>query len=110
MIMLMKRICVVLMLILLSALAVPTFAASAHATGTNLQPVGLGLAADFAILAETAVTTTGVTHITGNVGISPAAASATAGFGPVMDSSGTFSTSSLVTGRIYASNYAEPTP
>src|SRR5580658_5057823 len=107
---LMKRVCVVLMLVMLAALAVPTLATSVKAGPATLQPVNLGLAGNFAILAESAVTTTGVTHITGNIGISPGAASALAGFGPVLDSSGTFSTSALVTGRIYAHNYAPPTP
>jgi hypothetical protein len=108
--MLMKRVCVVLMLVMLAALAVPTLATSVGAGPTTLQPINLGSAGTFAILAETAITTTGVTHIIGNVGISPAAASAIAGFGPVLDSSGTFSTSPLVTGKIYASDYAPPTP
>ena len=42
--------------------------------------------------------------------MSPIAATALTGFGLIMDSSNQFSTSSLVTGRIYASNYAVPTP
>ena len=100
----------VLMLVMLAALAVPTLSTSVNAGPTTLQPVNLGLAGNFAILAETAVTTTGVTHVTGNIGISPAAASAITGFGPTIDSSGTFSTSSLVTGKIYASDYTAPTP
>jgi Ice-binding-like/Divergent InlB B-repeat domain len=110
MIVLMKRVCVVLMLVMLAALAVPALATSVNAGPTTLQPVDLGSAGNFAILAETAVTTTGVTHITGNIGISPAADTALTGFGQVIDSSGTFSTSSLVTGDIYASNYVSPTP
>ena len=108
--MLMKRVCVVLMLVMLAALAVPALATSVSAGPATLQPVDLGLAGNFAILAESAVTTTGVTHVTGNIGISPASASALTGFGPVLDSSGTFSTSALVTGRIYAHNYTPPTP
>ncbi|MDO8505745.1 MAG: ice-binding family protein [bacterium] len=80
------------------------------ATPTNPATVNLGTAGNFAILAKTAITTTGSTAITGNLGISPAAASSMTGFGPVLDSSGTFSTSSLVTGRIYAADYTSPTP
>ncbi|MDA4113463.1 MAG: ice-binding family protein [Thaumarchaeota archaeon] len=99
-----------LLLVSLSALVVPTVATSVSALPPSLQPVDLGLAGNFAILAETAITTTGVTHITGNLGISPAASTAMTGFGPVLDSSGTFSISPLVTGQIYASNYAAPTP
>jgi hypothetical protein len=71
-------------------------------------PVNLGTAGNFVILAETGITTTGVTSITGDIGISPAAATYITGFGLI--GAGTYSTSSLVTGKIYASDYADPTP
>ena len=80
-------------------------AALSQATAVNL-----GTAGDFAILAKTGVSTTGVTAITGDIGVSPAAATFITGFGLIMDASGTFSTSSLVTGKIYASDYTAPTP
>lgn len=73
-------------------------------------PVNLGTAGNFAVLAETAITTTGATAITGDVGISPAAASFLQGFGLTADPSNTFSTSALVTGKVYAADYAPPTP
>ncbi|HLF20763.1 MAG TPA: ice-binding family protein [Bacteroidota bacterium] len=72
--------------------------------------VNLGTAGDFVILAKTGVSTTGTTAITGDIGISPAAASFVTGFGLIMDASNTFSTSSMVTGKIYAANYTPPTP
>lgn len=72
--------------------------------------VNLGTAGNFVILAKTGVSTTGVTAITGAIGISLAAASFITGFGLIADASNTFSTSSLVTGKVYASNYAPPTP
>ena len=72
--------------------------------------VDLGLAGNYAILTKTGITTTGTTTITGNMGVSPIAAGAITGFGLIMDPSNQFSTSSLVTGRIYAANYASPTP
>jgi len=78
--------------------------------GGNLAPVNLGTAADFTILSETGITTTGVTSITGNIGVSPIAATAITGFGLIMDASGTFATSSIVTGDVYAADYAAPTP
>ena len=78
--------------------------------GLGPQPVDLGTAENFVILAKTGTTTTGVTDITGNIGVSPAAASFITGFGLIADSTNTFSTSSLVTGRIYAADYAPPTP
>jgi hypothetical protein len=73
-------------------------------------PVNLGTAGDFVILAKTGISTTGTTAITGDLGVSPAAASFITGFGLIADATNTFSTSSLVTGKIYSANYATPTP
>jgi len=80
--------------------------------GSGVGPATLNLrsAADFVILAKTGISTTGTTSIVGDVGISPAAASFITGFGLVYASGATYSTSSLVTGRVYASDYAPPTP
>jgi hypothetical protein len=73
-------------------------------------PVGLGTAGNFVILAKSGVSTTGTTAVVGDIGLSPAAATFVTGFGLIADSTNTFSTSSLVTGKIYAANYAVPTP
>jgi len=78
--------------------------------GVGPATVNLGTAGNFVILASTGVSTTGTTSIVGNIGVSPVAATYITGFGLIMDPSGTFSTSSLVTGNIYAANYTEPTP
>jgi hypothetical protein len=72
--------------------------------------VNLGTAGNFVILSKTGVSTTGATAVRGDIGISPAAASFITGFGLIADSTNTFSTSSIVTGKIYAANYAPPTP
>lgn len=72
--------------------------------------VNLGSAGNFVALAKTGISTTGTTAIVGDIGVSPAAASYITGFGLVADASNTFSRSSLVTGKIYAANYAPPTP
>jgi hypothetical protein len=82
---------------------------TAHAYGSPTT-VNLGTAANFTILSKTKITTTGATSISGDIGISPAAASILEGFSPTLDISGAFSTSTYVTGRIYASDYVEPTP
>jgi hypothetical protein len=83
-------------------------------TGANCVSLGtagdLAAAGGYVVLAETAITNTGTTAITGNVGISPNKAGSIAGFGLVADATNVFSTSSLVTGKIYASDYAVPTP
>jgi len=80
-------------------------------TGTAPQvPVYLGSAANFAILAKSGISTTGTTSIVGNIGVSPIASTAITGFGLIMDTSNQFATSSLVTGKVYAADYAVPTP
>lgn len=78
--------------------------------GFGPATVDLGAAGDYVILAKTGISTTGNTSIVGNIGISPASATSITGFGLIMDPSGTYSTSSLVTGHIYAADYTEPTP
>jgi len=74
--------------------------------------VNLRSSGSFAVLAKSGVSATGVTSISGDVGLSPAAASYVTGFGLIMDATNTFSTSALVisSGKIYASNYTPPTP
>lgn len=89
--------------------AVLNFTTSASAP-VPLSAVNLGTAGNFVALAETAITTTGTTAITGDIGVSPAAASFITGFGLTMDSSNTFSTSALITGKVFAADYTSPTP
>jgi len=72
--------------------------------------VPLGTAGTYVALTKTGISTVGTTSITGNVGVSPASATAITGFGLIADSTNTFSTSSLVTGKVYAANFAPPTP
>jgi hypothetical protein len=72
--------------------------------------VDLGSAGGFAILAKSAISTVPSSAITGNVGISPAAATFLTGFSETADASNVFSTSPQVTGKIYASTYSPPTP
>jgi len=83
---------------------------SGGAVCTLAACVDLGEAGSYVILAKSGISTTGTTAITGNLGVSPAAASTITGFGLIADSTNVFSTSSLVNGRVYAANYAVPTP
>lgn len=71
--------------------------------------VPLGTAGNYTILAMSGVTTTGTSAITGHVA-SASSASNTTGFSETLDASNTFATSAQVTGRMYASDYAAPTP
>lgn len=82
-------------------------------TGSTVDPgivVDLGSAGTFAILAKSAISTVPTSAITGNVGISPAAATFITGFALTADPTNVFSTSTQVTGRVYAADYAAPTP
>jgi hypothetical protein len=75
--------------------------------------VDLGTAANFAAIGKSGISTTGTTTITGDIGVSPGAATLITGFGLVMDVSNTFATTvptTLVNGKVYASNYTPPTP
>ncbi len=78
--------------------------------GSTVTAGDLSAAGSYGILAKTGISNTGTSAITGNIGISPSGASSITGFGLVADATNVFSTSSLVTGKIYASNYAVPTP
>lgn len=72
--------------------------------------VNLRTAGAYAILSKAGVSTTGVTSVTGDIGVSPIDSTAITGFALILDPSNQFSTSSLVTGRVYAADYAPPTP
>ncbi len=74
------------------------------------EPVLLGTAGNYVILAKAAISSATASSITGNVGISPAAASYITGFGLILDFSGVFSISAQVEGQVYAADYAPPTP
>jgi hypothetical protein len=79
-------------------------------SATSPAPVNLGTAGNFVILAKSAVSTTGTTAVTGDIGVSPAAQSFITGFSETLDATNTFATSSLVTGRLYAADMTSPTP
>lgn len=84
------------------------FATSNNSTATGA--IDLGTAASFVILAKAAVSTTGTTAVVGNIGVSPAAETFLTGFSQVRDATNEFSTSSLVTGRLFSADMAPPTP
>jgi hypothetical protein len=85
-----------------------TFTTDAVAAAIGAVP--LGSAGDFVLLAKAGISTTGVTAITGDIGVSPVALTGVTGFDETLDASGTFATSDLVLGRIYAANLTPPTP
>lgn len=87
--------------------------------GLGPAPVDLGeptdpaAAGSYVLLAKTGITNVTGSLITGgNLGLSPAAASFITGFALIADPTNVFATSASVVapGRIYASDYAAPTP
>lgn len=89
------------------------------ATGADCSGAGcvnLGTAANYVILDQATVTYTptatvsSTPKVTGNIGISPAAASFITGFALNLPAGGAYSTSTLVSGNIFAPGYANPTP
>jgi len=87
--------------------------------GLGPAPVDLGTATDlvaagsYVLLAKTGITNVTGSSITGgHPGLSPAAASFITGFAMTADASNVYSTSAAVVapGKIYAANYAVPTP
>ena len=72
-------------------------------------PVNLGTAGNYAILAESGISTVHNSVITGDIAVSPIAATAITGFTLTQDATNAFSTSTQVTGKAYAADYASPT-
>ena len=77
---------------------------------STVLAVNLGTAIDYVILTASGVSTVPASAITGNIGVSPVAASYITGFALIADATNVFSTSSQVTGKVYAADYTPPTP
>ena len=81
--------------------------------GVGPGQVDLNSAGDFSILTKSGISSTGITSVGGDIGVSPAAATSITGFGLIMDTNGESSHTTIAThviGKVYASNYAPPTP
>lgn len=100
---------VALSVVAITALALSISVAVA-ATPTVTAPVNLGTAGSFAILAKSGISTVPHSVITGDIGVSPIAATAITGFSLTADASNVFSTSTQIKGKAYAANFASPTP
>ena len=83
---------------------------SLSTSGTTIATSDLGSAGNYVILAQTGISNVTGSTITGNIAVSPAAATYITGFSLVADPSNVFSRSSSVVGNVYAANYAVPTP
>ncbi len=91
-------------------LATTTFEESKQPGIKIVEHIELGSATGFAILSKTGISAIGTTSIIGDIGVSPVSASYITGFGLIMDAGNAFSTSSMVTGDIYAADYQGDTP
>ena len=76
----------------------------------HVDHVDLETAGNFAILTKSGVTTTGTTSVTGHMGTSPIAQTSLTGFALTLSLTDDHSTSSIVTGNVYAADHADPTP
>jgi hypothetical protein len=74
------------------------------------SPIVLGIADNFVILAKSGISTVPTSAVTGDIGVSPIDQTAITGFSETMDATNTFSKAPQVTGKIYAADYAPPTP
>ena len=81
---------------------------STGTSATGLSAVNLGSAANYVILAKTAINNSPTSAITGNIAISPAATTYITGLS-LIDATG-YATSSQITGNVYAADMAAPTP
>jgi hypothetical protein len=81
-----------------------------QAGGVSTPLVDLGTASNYVILAKSGISTVPTSDVTGDIGVSPAAASSITGFSLTEDATTVFATSSRVTGEIYAADYEPPTP
>jgi hypothetical protein len=99
-------------LLLLAILVIAlTFGTGQIVQAASIQaPVSLGKAGTYVILTKSGVTNVPTSYIVGNIGVSPIAATAITGFALKANSTNTYSTSIQVLGKIYAANYASPTP
>jgi hypothetical protein len=97
--------------VLFSLLSLSANAETVRGAQRELDPVEvlLGTAVDYRILAKAGISSDS-SVITGDIGVSPIAATAMTGFGLELDSGGQFSTASpQITGRVYAASYGGPT-
>jgi hypothetical protein len=90
-------------LLLLSAAALVNAA-------TAVDPVILGAAKDYTILAKSGISNEGASMITDDIAVYPITSAAITGFDLVMDTDEESSTSTKFTGKAFASDYEPPTP
>ena len=76
----------------------------------GIAPINLGTAGNYAILAKSGISSVPNSVITGDIAVSPITATAITGFSLTQDATNVFSSSTQITGKAYAADYASPTP
>lgn len=79
-------------------------------TGSSPAPVNLGVASEFAILANTGISTLSESRVFGNLGVNSVDLGAITGFLLIPDVTNLFNTSAQVTGKVYVASDVLPTP
>jgi hypothetical protein len=96
--------------------ATASYTVTVTAGGAGPAPVALGDAGNYALFSNTALVADAglITRVVGDIGVGPGVTSTaiTTGFDPLIPDpvTGAFARSGIVTGKVYASNYASPTP
>lgn len=88
----------------------PGAGTGAGGSGRGPASVNLGTAGNYVILAKSGVSTTGTTYVVGDLGISPIDRTGFTGFSEAMYPTNEYALSSVVSGKLYAADYAAPTP
>lgn len=106
------KICIILGLTASVSLALTGCGGGGTTKALGPAPVALGLAGNYTVFANTGIdNATFPATITGHMGVGPAVTStAITGWGLNLPVGGAFSSSSQVTGNVYAFDYASPTP
>jgi hypothetical protein len=81
-----------------------------NSTGQGPSPIDFGQAGGFAIIAGNSLSSMTSANITGNIAVDSTSAGNISGLSLALDASSKFSTSTSVTGKVYATNYVSPTP
>jgi hypothetical protein len=79
-------------------------------SGVGPAPIVLGTAGTFVILAKSGIDSVPTSVVTGDIGVSPIDSTGITGFALTAGVGNVFATSPQVTGNVYASDYAPPTP
>jgi hypothetical protein len=90
--------------------AVPVPSVPAPEVPGPVKTVIIKTAANYAVLSEISITTSAISTITGNIGVSPATSITITNFGLILDVLGEFSLASQVSGKVFAADYAGRVP